>query len=83
MIGKMHHWGSFINKKNTHRKVPIDSINYEFKKDEITTRIMSLIGMELNINKEKIKILTKEEYIFMVLVTKNQLEYRVHMVVLG
>ena len=56
MIGKDAPLGTlFINKKNTHRKVPIDSINYEFKKDEITTRIMSLIGMEPNVNKGKNK----------------------------
>ena len=53
----------FINKKNTHRIVAIDSLNYNFEKDEITTRVLSLMGMELNINKGKILTLLKN-YIY-------------------
>ena len=43
----------FLNKKNTHQIVAIDSLNYNFEKDEITTRVLSLMGMELNLNKGK------------------------------
>ena len=59
MIGKDVPLGTLFYLKNTHRKVPIDSINYENKKDEITIRIMSLIGMELNVNKGKYRYLQK------------------------
>ena len=41
----------FINKKNTNKIVEIDSLTLNQNKDEITTRLMSLMGKELNINK--------------------------------
>lgn len=41
----------FINKKNTNKIVKIDSLSTHQNKDEITTRLMSLMGKELNINK--------------------------------
>ncbi len=41
----------FINKKNTNKIVEIDSLTLNENKDEITTRLMSLMGKELNINK--------------------------------
>ena len=41
----------FINKKNTNKIVKIDSLTTYQNKDEITTRLMSLMGKELNINK--------------------------------
>ena len=41
----------FINKKSTNKIVEIDSLTLNQNKDEITTRLMSLMGKELNINK--------------------------------
>ena len=41
----------FINKRNTNKIVKIDSLYIHQNKDEITTRLMSLMGKELNINK--------------------------------
>ena len=41
----------FINKRNTNKIVKIDSLTTYQNKDEITTRLISLMGKELNINK--------------------------------
>ena len=41
----------FINKKNTNKIIKIDSLTMHKNKDEITTRLMSLMGKEMNINK--------------------------------
>ena len=41
----------FINKKNTNKIVEIDSLTLHQNKDEITTRLMSIMGKELNVNK--------------------------------
>lgn len=41
----------FVNKKNTYKIVTIDTLENHTKNDEITTRLISLIGTEININK--------------------------------
>jgi hypothetical protein len=41
----------FVNKKNTYKIVTIDTLQNHTKNDEITTRLISLIGTEININK--------------------------------
>jgi hypothetical protein len=41
----------FVNKKNTHKIVTIDTLKNYTENDEITTRLISLIGTEVNINK--------------------------------
>ena len=43
----------FVNKKNTGKVVPINKSEISMNKDEITSRVMSLKGLQQGINKGK------------------------------
>ena len=61
----------FVNKKAPIKLLKIDSLTINNNKDEITTRLMSLMGKEMNINKGGSVDSLKEEYTFMEPAMKN------------